>query len=242
MCSIPLFSCKSKGNNNPTTTGVIHKVLVFNCKVRYNKGMIRFKEYLKEEFKTGSLTIFDIDDTLFHTTAQIAVVKDGKIIKKLTNQEFNNYTLEAGESLDFTEFADAHKFYHESKPITKMMTKAKAILANSVKNPDSKVVIITARANFDDRDKFLATFRKYGFDIDKVRVERAGNIEGEFIPAFKKAIIIRNYLNTKQFSKVRLFDDSMSNLKEFLKLKKEFPSVTFEAFFANNDGTVKTIK
>jgi len=204
--------------------------------------MKRFSEYIKEETKTGSLTIFDIDDTLFHTTAQIAVMKDGKVIRKLTNNEFNNYTLNAGEDFDFSEFRDAHKFYHESKPIQRMMAKAKAILANSVKNPNSKVVIITARANFDDKDKFLATFRKYGFDIDKVRVERAGNIEGEFIPAFKKAIIIRNYLNTKQYSKVRLFDDSMSNLKEFLRLKTEFEEVTFEAFFANPDGSIRTIK
>jgi hypothetical protein len=204
--------------------------------------MKRFSEYIKEETKTGSLTIFDIDDTLFHTTAQIAVMKDGKVIRKLTNNEFNNYTLKAGEDFDFSEFRDAHKFYHESKPIQRMLAKAKAILANSVKNPNSKVVIITARANFDDKDKFLATFRKYGFDIDKVRVERAGNIEGEFIPAFKKAIIIRNYLNTKQYSKVRLFDDSMSNLKEFLRLKAEFEEVTFEAFFANPDGSIRTIK
>jgi hypothetical protein len=204
--------------------------------------MKRFSEYIKEETKSGSLTIFDIDDTLFHTTAQIAVMKDGKVIRKLTNNEFNNYTLKAGEDFDFSEFRDAHKFYHESKPIQRMLAKAKAILANSVKNPNSKVVIITARANFDDKDKFLATFRKYGFDIDKVRVERAGNIEGEFIPAFKKAIIIRNYLNTKQYSKVRLFDDSMSNLKEFLRLKAEFEEVTFEAFFANPDGSIRTIK
>ena len=204
--------------------------------------MKRFSEYIKEETMTGSLTIFDIDDTLFHTTAQIAVKKDGKVIRKLTNNEFNTYTLKAGEEFDFSEFRDAHKFYHESKPIQRMMAKAKAILANSVKNPNSKVVIITARANFDDKDKFLATFRKYGFDIDKVRVERAGNIEGEFIPAFKKAIIIRNYLNTKQYSKVRLFDDSMSNLKEFLRLKTEFDNVTFEAFFANPDGSIRTIK
>jgi glutaredoxin-related protein len=49
-------------------------------------------------------------------------------------------------------------------------------------------------------------------------------------------------LKTKQFSRVRLFDDSMANLKAFLKLKKEFPMVKFDAFFAKPDGTVKTIK
>jgi FMN phosphatase YigB (HAD superfamily) len=205
--------------------------------------MIRFKEYLAEETDNrGSLTIFDIDDTLFHTTAQIAVVKNGNVIKKLTNNEFNTYKLEAGETFDFSEFRDAHKFYTESKPIARMLEKAKIILKNAQKNPLSKVVIVTARANFDDKEKFLATFRKHGFDIDKVRVERAGNISGEFIPAFKKAIIIRNYLRVGTFSKVRLFDDAMSNLKEFLKLKTEFPDVKFEAYFAYPDGKIKTIR
>lgn len=204
--------------------------------------MLKLKDYLLEQSGKGSLTIFDIDDTLFHTTAQIAVIKNGEIVRKLTNNEFNTYTLRPGEEFDFSEFKDAHKFYKESKPIGRMLAKAKMILKNSVINPDSKVVIITARANFDDKNKFLATFRKYGFDINKVRVERAGNIEGDIIPAFKKAIIIRNYLNTDQFSKVRLFDDSMSNLREFLKLKTEFPEVTFEAYFAKPDGSIKTIK
>lgn len=206
--------------------------------------MITFKQYLKEqsEFKDGGLTIFDIDDTLFHTTAMITVVKDGKVIKKLTNQEYNHYTPKPGETFDFSEFRDSDKFYHESKPISRMINKAKIILKNSQNNPNSKVVVVTARADFDNREKFLDTFRSHGFDIDKVRVERAGNISGEFIPAFKKVIIIRNYLNTKQFSRVRLFDDSMSNLKEFLKLSKEFPMVKFEAFFANPDGSIKTVK
>ena len=211
----------------------------------YNRiKMKKFTDYLKEEteFKDGSLTIFDIDDTLFHTTAKIAVIKNGKVDRELTNQEYNNYEAKAGETLDFSQFRDAEKFYQESKPIARMLDKAKAILKNSEKNPDSKVIIVTARSNFDNKDKFLATFRKHGFDIDKVRVERAGRIEGEFIPAFKKVIIIRNYLNTKKFSKVRLFDDSMSNLKEFLKLNREFPTVKFEAFFANPDGSIKTIK
>ena len=194
------------------------------------------------QYQDGGLTIFDIDETLFHTTAQIGVLKEGKLIKKLSNTEFNNYKLKAGETFDYKEFADSEKFYKESQPVRKMMDKARAIVRNVEKHPKSKVIIITARNNFNDKKRFLDTFRKHGFAIDKVRVERAGRIEGEFIPAFKKAIIIRNYLRTRQFSRVRLFDDSMSNLKEFLKLKREFPMVTFEAFYANPDGSIKTIK
>lgn len=212
------------------------------ARIRYNGTMKTFKDYLLEETGLGSLTIFDIDDTLFHTTAQIAVLKDGKVIQKLSNQEYNTHKLNTGESYDFSEFRDAAKFYHESKPITRMLDKAKAILANSVKNPLSRVVIITARANFDHKDQFLDTFRKHSFDIDKVRVERAGNIEDISAPAVKKYVIIHNYLKTGKFDKVRLFDDAISNLTEFLKLRKVFPDVKFEAYLANHDGSIKSIK
>jgi hypothetical protein len=204
--------------------------------------MKRLREYIKEQENKGSLTVFDIDDTLFHTTAQIAVVKDGVVLKKLTNQEYNTYTLKAGEKFDYSEFHDADKFYKESKPIGRMLAKAKAILTNSLRNPLSKVIIVTARSNFDNKEKFLQTFRKYGFDIDKVRVERAGNIGDIEVPAIKKYIIINNYIQDGTYGKVRLFDDSMANLKVFLKLKEKFPQIEFEAWFANSDGSVKRIK
>jgi hypothetical protein len=206
--------------------------------------MLKFKEYIaeQEDYKDGGLTIFDIDDTLFHTTAKISVLKDGKKVKELTNQEFNTYKLKNGEEFDFGEFKDAKKFYKESKPIQKMLDTAKAILRRVEKKPDSQVVIITARNNFDDKNLFLKTFKKHGLNIDKIRVERAGKINDVGQPDLKKYIIIYNMLKTKQFSRVRLFDDSMANLKAFLKLKKEFPMVKFDAFFAKPDGTVKTIK
>lgn len=204
--------------------------------------MLKFKEYLEEQYKDGGLTIFDIDDTLFHTTAKISVVKGGKKVKELTNQEFNTYKLGSGESFDFSQFRDAVKFNAESKPIGRMLEKAKAILRNIENKPNSKVIVVTARANFDNKEIFLNTFRKHGFDMNKVRVERAGNITDVHDVAFKKVIIIRNYLLTKQFSRVRLFDDSMANLKAFLKLRSEFPEVKFEAYFAKSDGSIRTIK
>ena len=204
--------------------------------------MLTFKEYIAEQTDAGSLSIFDIDDTLFHTTAQIAVVKDGKTIKKLTNAEFNTYKLGPGEEFDFAEFRDAAKFYHESNPIKRMIAKAMAILKNAQTNPLSKVIILTARSNFNDKEKFLATFRKHGFDIDKVRVERAGELVKNEVPAVAKAVVVTKYLNSGQYRKVRLFDDSMSNLKEFLKLQQKFTDVKFEAYFAKPDGSIKTVK
>lgn len=202
--------------------------------------MLKFKEYITEQ-KEGYLTIFDIDDTLFHTTAQIIIRKSGKAIKKLTSADFNHYKLGPGESADFSEFEDAEKFNKESKPITKMLNKAKALLADTHKHPNNKVIIVTARPDSDNKKKFLDTFRKYNFNIDDVRVERAGKISALSAPQ-SKAIIIHNYLKTNKFNKVRLFDDSINNLKEFLKLERHFPGIKFTAWHAHIDGSVRQVK
>ena len=208
--------------------------------------ILHFKDFLTEgeEYQNGGLTIFDIDDTLFRTTAKIQVLdtKTQKITRELSTSEYNSYKLKQGEVYDYRQFKDAAKFYKESQPIAKMMAKAKAILANSIKNPLSRVIIITARNNFDHRDKFLATFRKYGFDIDKVRVERAGMIGDIDIPAIKKMLIIRTYLMSKRYSRVRMIDDDMNNLKEFLRMKRMFPTIQFSAYLALEDGSIRTVK
>jgi hypothetical protein len=206
------------------------------------KRMESFKKFLSEDSKLGRLSIFDIDDTLFHTTAQIALMKDGKVLKKLSNQEFNTYILKKGESFDFGEFKDAKKFNKESKPISRMFDRAKAILSHSVKNPLSKVIVVTARANFDNKEVFLNTFRKYKFNIDDVRVERAGNIIDITAAADKKFVIIHNYLKTGQFDRVSLFDDAITNLTKFLELKKLFPKIKFEAYFVSHEGSIKLMK
>jgi len=156
------------------------------------------------------LTIFDIDDTLFHTTAKINVIKDGNIVRTLTNQEFNNYKLQPGEEFDFGEFRNAEKFAKESEPIKPMINTLKRILDRAA---NTKVIMLTARADFDDKDKFLATFEKYGIDMSRVHVHRAGNLPGDDAPAIKKAVWVRKYLNTGKYNRVNLIDDSMANLK-----------------------------
>jgi len=115
----------------------------------------RFKEFIG----TGTLTIFDIDETLFHTKAKVAVVKDGRVVRMLDNQEFNTYKRKPGEEYDFREFKSAEVFRRTSTPISKMINKAKAIV-KAKSNPHSKAIIVTARADFDDKDMFLQTYLK----------------------------------------------------------------------------------
>jgi hypothetical protein len=204
-----------------------------------------FSNYVKthDEYANGWLTIFDIDDTLFRTTATIRVRNSitNETIRTLTTAEYASYRLGANEMFDYTEFKDAAKFYKESQPIGRMMRRAKLILASAKKYENSRVIILTARTDFDSKNVFLKTFRKYGFDIDSVRVERAGNIESGS-GAARKAMIIRKYLNTKSFSKVRFFDDDRENLKAFLRLSREYSAITFEAYRVIEDGEIRVFR
>ena len=201
--------------------------------------MINFKKYLEEASGKG-LTIFDIDETMFITKAKVRVIKNGKVIKKLDNQEFNTYKKKAGEEYDFGEFKDAEVFNRTSTPIARMINKVKAILKNATR-AGSKVIIVTARPNFDNKKLFLDTFRQQGIDIDKIYVERAGNLGGG-PAADNKKVIFRKYLDQKIYKRMRLFDDSKENLKAFLSLQKDYPDVTFEAFLAKSNGSVSRVR
>ena len=191
---------------------------------------MRALDFVKKK-PAKTLTIFDIDDTLFHTTAKIKVVKDGKVIRTLTNQEFNNYELQPGEEFDFGEFRDAKKFAQESEPIEHMMDELKTILDHS----KGTVIMLTARADFDDKQTFLKTFTDHGIDMSQIHVHRAGNLPGDAIPAEKKAVWVRRYLDTDKYNQVSLYDDSMSNLRVFKSLKKEYPDVDFDAYYITPD-------
>ena len=165
--------------------------------------MKSFLQYLEEAADRG-LTIFDIDDTLFHTKAKVYVKKDGKVVQTLSNQEFNTYKLKTGEEFDFGEFRSAKLFQQTSTPIGKMIKRAKAIIKKAIPR-GSKVIMATARADFDDRDTFLDTFKSHGIDVDKIYIERAGNLElGS--SAKNKRYIFHKYLRL-HLHKILVFQD-----------------------------------
>ena len=202
--------------------------------------MENFLKYLEEATGKG-LTMFDVDETMFKTKAKVKVVnKNGKVIKKLDNQQFNLYKKKAGEEFDYGEFKNAEVFNRTSTPIARMINKVKVILRNAVRK-GSRVIIVTARPNFDDKELFLDTFRNQGIDIDKIYVERAGNLGGG-PAADNKKVIFRKYLDQKIYKRIRLFDDAKSNLKAFLSLQKDYPDVSFEAFLAKPNGSVSRVR
>ena len=183
------------------------------------------------EFQTSKLVIFDIDDTLVHTQTKVHVIKDNQIVKSLNSHDFTDYKLQPGEEFDFGDFRDAREFFANAKPIIPMINQLKHDIATG-----NKVVMVTARADFNDRELFLDTFRKDGIDMSRVHVYRAGNFVGKASTEEKKKIIIRNLLDKAIYSKAIMYDDSIPNLEAFTELKKEFPRTKFYAWHVSLDG------
>jgi FMN phosphatase YigB (HAD superfamily) len=183
------------------------------------------------EIQPHKLVIFDIDDTLVHTQTQVHVVKDGRTLRSLNSHSFTLYKLQPGEQFDFGDFQDAREFFINAKPIIPLMNQLKHDIATG-----NKVVMVTARADFNDRELFLDTFRKYGVDMSRVHVYRAGNIKQKIQIEEKKKIIIRKLLNQGHYTKAIMYDDAMPNLESFVELKDEYPRTKFYAWHVSLDG------
>jgi FMN phosphatase YigB (HAD superfamily) len=193
---------------------------------------MKITEILKEyRDDVSKLVIFDIDDTLVHTQTKVRVIKDGKVVHSLNSHEFTHYKLKPGEEFDFGAFRDAKEFFDNAKPIIPMMNQLKRDIATG-----NKVVMVTARSDFDDKELFLNTFRKYGVDMNKVHVYRAGNIKDNVKIDEKKKIIIRKLLDQGNYHKAIMYDDSIPNLDSFVTLKKEYPDTKFYAWNVSLDG------
>lgn len=198
--------------------------------------MLNFKQFIVEEAAISSFTAFDIDDTMFKTDAKVLVKKGDKVVHELTPAEYNVYKLGSGEEFDYSQFRSAEIFNRTAKPIENVFKIAKKMLSKFSSYTQKKITVITARTDFDDKDLFLKTFKKYGFNTDRVYVHRAGNLKMAGPAA--KAKIVSDELKKGKYKIARMFDDHEGNLDAFLGLAKDFPDIKFEAFFVQGNGNI----
>ena len=194
----------------------------------------------KHKAEVRTLNIWDIDDTLGKTAARVSVKKNGKVIKELEPGEYNNYKIKPGEELDFSQFRSGKIFRDTFKPISNVLDRAKEIVMNQSENSHS--IILTARSDFDDHKEFLQTFRDHGFPIDQVYVERAGNISNlrPSSPAsahISKGVVLKKYLKTGKWDRVRMWDDHERNLDILFKVAQMYPNVEAIGYLVK-DGKV----
>lgn len=177
--------------------------------------MISLYDYIKKDWsvagtKSSKLLIFDLDDTLIYTTANINVVKNDKVIKTLTNNEFNEYELGPGESFDFSEFADP-KILKKEK-----FTQYWETLKREY-NRGTHISIITARP---DATMIREFFLHNGIDIKQELVFAVGTHDFMYkgTVAQKKAKVIK-LLSRLGYDTMIFFDDNEANLRAAKRLE-----------------------
>ena len=82
----------------------------------------------------------------------------------------------------------------------------------------------------------MQKFRDHGIPIDQIYIERAGNLQKLKADAktnITKAVIIRKYINSGKFNKIRMWDDHRGNLDTLLKLNKLHPEIKIEAYLVD---------
>ena len=171
-----------------------------------------------------SLYVFDIDDTLFRTSARARVVNTKGQVKYLSSEELKDYEFTASEKICFAEFRDAKKFAEESQPIESMIKIAQDCIQKTAEG--SKTILLTARADLDCKTKFLEYLNSSGLDTNNIYIERAGNLSNLKTSEAKK-LIISNYLKSEQYKKAYLFDDSLENILSFVQLSSWFSKIQF---------------
>lgn len=180
--------------------------------------MLSLSDYIAKEFtvngtKSNRIILFDVDDTLIHTTAQIHIVKNGKLVKKVSNAEYNEYKLGPGEEFDYTEFDDPNILDNE------VFTNYWKTLKREYRK-GTHIGILTARG---DCDMIYNFFKKKGIEIKRELVFAIGDpkmgLTGTI--AEKKAIIISKlaWLGYRTFI---FFDDNEANLKSAKQLEKKY--------------------
>ena len=175
------------------------------------------KDRIQQGFTVGNTTsnkiiLFDLDDTIIDTIAEIGVVKGGKVIKRLPNAEFNDYVLGPGESFDFGEFDDP--ILLDQSPFTKYW--------NTLKREYRKgthIGILTARSDCRMIKEF---FLKNGIRIKDELViainDPSLGLKGSIQEKKTEAIRILAGVGYDNFI---FFDDNEPNLKSAKSLESK---------------------
>lgn len=168
--------------------------------------------YLKNSIHGNQSTrilLFDVDDTLIHTSAQIWIRSRDGSERSISNQEFNDYKAKPGEEFDFREF-NSQKILDNDIP-TKYLNTLKKEYAKG-----THIGIITARSDCSLIKKFLL---KKGISIKTELIFAVNDpqlgLEGSIQE--KKAQII-DHLIKAGYETLVFFDDNEGNLEAAKRL------------------------
>ena len=162
--------------------------------------------------------MFDFDDTLAKTE-EVTLVRDketGRVVDHIHGQaEFDVYTLdEDNHYYDFSEFLTVSNY---AIPINATLD----LMRDFLFDKDSKVIILTARQE-QARESIRNFLDKQGIDSKKVAVFGSNGSKN------KKDYLTKLIKRFNISKSVLVFEDSVNNICDLLKLEYEFPDIKFD--------------
>ena len=166
--------------------------------------------------ESNKILLFDVDNTLIDSDVKVYVMKDNKLVKKISSTEYNSYKLQQGEYFDYSEFESEDILNNKS-----VFLKYWDTLQREYKK-GTHIGILTARSDIKMIKKF---FLKKGIDIKDDLIFAIGdeslNLTSKSIEE-KKAECIKRLFEVG-YNTFVFFDDNQSNLDSAEELEMELP-------------------
>ena len=174
-----------------------------------------------------ALYIFDFDDTLAHSGANVIVKRPDGTEEVLSSAEFATYVEKPGDELDFSEF-DVYP------PAGKMIDSTFSTLQSAISDAGvQNVVILTARRTTKPVIEFL---KDQGMTSP---IEVVGT--GSSSPS-AKAQYVSSRLEGGVYSEVHVYEDSGANINAIKQvIDKEYPEVEFFSTHVQGEAVLRKI-
>jgi len=175
-----------------------------------------YTDFGKAGWKGDAMNVFDVDDTLIVTDAQIHVYDP--ITKKkfsLTPQEYNDFKAQKHQQMDFSDF-DKIEIMRKGIIVDWVFTILKKTMIMK-----KAVGIITAR---NDAKLIRQFFLEQGIDINPKFIFAVGGPHKDSVAQRKKDAFKK--LVTLGFKRFQYFDDDKSNIKLAKTLEDDYDDVT----------------
>ena len=174
-----------------------------------------------------TLHIFDFDDTLVTSDAEVIVIHANGDMSKLSSGEFATYSPLKGDKFDFSEF---EIYPPGGKTIPTTFRKLKSIIHHVGKD---NVVILTARSAEAPVRKFLSDNGVKGIQVVAV---------GSSNPA-DKGTFVAGKLELGEYSHVHVYEDNIKNVNAISNVAKEAGvgfshTLVISEHIRNNDVTI----
>lgn len=149
-----------------------------------------------------TLFIFDFDDTLIDSDAEVRVTStDGKVTK-LSSEQYAKFTPKKGDNIDFSDF---DSYPRNAEIIEPVFAELRSAISTSGKQ---NVVILTARSNPDPVRFFLNENNISAIDIVAVGTSDPNS----------KAFYILDRVKEEGFDEVVVFEDNVRNIRRIRKV------------------------